>query len=343
MSTPEKTAVVLFNLGGPSGEADIEPFLFNFFMDKNIIPLPAFFRCLVAKWISWSRGRGAAREAYRHLGGSSPLLKNTREQAQALEAALRGSLDNVRVFVSMRHWHPLADEVVKQVAAFKPEKIILLPLYPQFSTTTSFSSLQNWQDTTNKYGLSLPTAKIACYPVNQGFISASADLIKKSLLEAPKKVRLLFSAHSLPEKVIRSGDPYQWQCEQTAAAVVRQINDPRLDWRLCYQSKVGALPWIGPSIGEELEKAADDHVAVLVYPLSFVSEHVETLVEIDIEYRRRAQQMGIPYFSRVPTVGTHPLFIQGLKELVLSHLYGANCGGLCPEKFSQCYCRIKND
>jgi ferrochelatase len=343
MPATQKLAVVLLNLGGPSSAAAIKPFLHNFFMDKNIIPLPKPLRYCLARWISWRRGGGAAKESYGQLGGASPLLANTIAQAEALERALQEKSPGTRVFVSMRYWHPLAEQTVREVAIFQPDKIVLLPLYPQFSTTTSFSSLQNWKAAAKKHGLKLPTAEICCYPVNPGFIRASAELIRSALKEAPQKTRLLFSAHGLPERIIKRGDPYQHHCEQTAAEIVRQLAIPELDWQLCYQSRVGRLPWIGPSIEEALQKAAADKTGVVIYPSAFVSEHVETLVEIDIEYRRRAQEMGIPYFAKVSTAGTHPEFIKGLRDLVLHGADGATGARICPDRFNKCYKGVKND
>ena len=244
---PAKLAVVLFNLGGPDKEADIAPFLFNFFRDKNIIGLPNPFRYLLAAWISWSRSRGAAKESYALLGGKSPQLENTRAQARALEAVLKEDGDT-RVFISMRHWHPRAGDVVKEVTAYQPEKIVLLPLYPQFSTTTTLSALQDWHSAAQRAGLEAPTETVCCYPTDRGFIEASAALIQEQLRNAPARVRLLFSAHGLPEKIIADGDPYQNQCEQSAAAIVKQLNVAGLDWQMCYQSRVGRLKWIGPGL-----------------------------------------------------------------------------------------------
>jgi len=343
MAAPPKLAVVLMNLGGPSEEAALAPFLFNFFMDKYIIRLPLPLRYFVARWLSWRRSRGAAREAYHRLGGISPLLPNTAAQAQALEKALQDGHTGAKVFVAMRHWHPFAAQVVREVAGFNPDKIVLLPLYPQFSTTTSLSSLQNWRAAAKKHRLARPTVDICCYPADPGFIGASAELVRAALKEAPKKVRVLFSAHGLPEKIIRQGDPYQEQCERTAAAIVRRLDIPLLDWRLCYQSKIGRLRWTGPSLEQSLKEAAADQVAVLVYPCAFVSEHVETLVEIDVECRARARHLGIPYFAKVPTVGTHPEFIAGLKNLVLSSLDGAECKKTCSDRFNKCHSGVKND
>lgn len=335
-TTPGRLAVILLNLGGPLQEADISPFLFNFFRDKNVISLPEPFRTLLALWISQTRGRGEARKAYGLLGGKSPLLQNTQAQAAALEKELQKGQPETRVFTCMRHWHPMAKEVAKEVAAYQPSKIVLLPLYPQYSTTTSLSALEDWHKAARGAGLSVPTEEICCYSGNEGFVYASAALIQAELRKAPRRRRLLFSAHGLPEKIVKGGDAYQFQCENTAAAIVRQLGVPNLDWQLCYQSRVGPLVWIGPSIEQALQKAADDKVDVVVYPLAFVSEHVETLVELDIEYRERAQSMGLKYF-RVPTVGTHPAFIGGLRDLVIDCAGAAAGERACPARFGKCY------
>jgi ferrochelatase len=321
-----KTAVVLLNLGGPAREEDIAPFLFNFFRDKNVITLPNPLRYMLAHWISKTRSKGAAKKAYAPLGGKSPLLGNTQAQAQALQKVLG---EGMRVFVSMRHWHPMSDEVARDVAAYQPQKIILLPLYPQFSTTTTLSALEDWQRAANKAGLTAPTETVCCYPADPGFVAASAALIRTEINKASGPVRLLFSAHGLPEKIIRKGDPYQLHCEKTAAAIAQALNIPGLDWSLCYQSRVGRLKWIGPSIGQEIARAAKDKTGVVIYPLAFVSEHVETLVELDIEYQQRAADLGITTYLRVPTVGTHPLFIEGLRQLALGTTRKRNCPATC--------------
>lgn len=336
----QKIAVVLMNLGGPLQEADIKPFLFNFFMDKNIIGAPLPIRWLLAKWISFSRGRGAAKTSYAALGGKSPLLDNTRAQAGALETLLQKAWPQLKVFVTMRYWHPMSPEVVRAVKDFGADRIILLPLYPQFSTTTSFSSIQNWQREIKSVGLDTPTDNICCYPYQVGFISASAELIRQKLAEAPAKTRVLFSAHGLPEKIVAGGDPYQHQCEQTAQKIVDALGIPDLDWQICYQSRVGPLKWIGPSTEQALDKAAADGVGVLVYPHAFVNEHVETLVEIEEEYREYAHEKGVPYFARVPTVATHPDFIAGLAALVEDRLAGKPWQRVCPTTFKRCGCAL---
>jgi ferrochelatase len=335
-----KTAVVLFNLGGPQKEEDIKPFLFNFFMDKNIIGLPQPLRWLVAKRISASRGKGAARDAYAKLGFKSPLLANTRAQADALESLLQKQGLDARCFVSMRYWHPMAPETIRLLNAYSPDRLVLLPLYPQYSTTTTGSSFEDFWACVQaddgalhtRWGDDLKPADICCYPVMDGFVKVSAELIRAELARAPAGTRLLLSAHGLPEKVIAAGDPYQKHCEETAAAIVKELNILNLDWQACYQSRVGPLKWIGPSIGEALEKAAKDGKGVIVYPHAFVSEHVETLVELDMEYRHRAEELKLPYYGRAATVGTHPAFIAGLAQLVQDSLAGGNAGRDCGTK-----------
>ncbi|MCB1556687.1 MAG: ferrochelatase [Alphaproteobacteria bacterium] len=333
-----KSAVVLFNLGGPDSEDAIRPFLFNFFMDKNIIGAPQAIRWMLAKYISEKRGRGAARENYGYLNYCSPLLENTRAQAKELQAVLG---DGFRVFPCMRYWHPMADEVAQQVKTYAPDNIVLLPLYPQYSTATTKSSFEEWDRAAQAAGLSVPTEKIGCYPVDDGFIQASADHVRSVYealtVETVKKPRILFSAHGLPESVIKKGDPYQGQCEQTAAAIVARLAQPGLDWSLCYQSRVGPKKWIGPSTEEALRRAGQDKVPVLIYPLAFTQEHVETLVEIEIEYRALAETLGVPGFARAPTVGTHPAFIAGLAELVRGEKKSTPA---CPESCVKCGCRL---
>ncbi len=339
--TSEKIAVVLLNLGGPLKSDDIKPFLYNFFMDRNIIGAPRLIRKLIAHWIAFSRGRGAAKDSYAALGGKSPLLENTEKQATALERLLllkNNTGAEIKTFVCMRYWHPMAADVISAVRNWGATRVILLPLYPQLSTTTSYSSFQDWGRNAHKAGFNVPTDIICCYPEETGFIAASALNIMRKLTAAPTGTRVLFSAHGLPENVIRKGDPYQHQCEMTAKAIVAKMNLPDLDWQICYQSKVGPLKWIGPSTEEALEKAAHDKVGVLVYPHAFVSEHVETLVEIEEEYREMAHEMGVPYFDRVETVSDDPLFVEGLAGLVQDRLQNRPWQRVCPEKFCRCAC-----
>jgi ferrochelatase len=304
----KKTAIVFFILGGPDRPEAIQPFLFNLFNDKAIIGAPQPIRWLLAKYIS-SRRAPIAKEIYAQIGGKSPLLDFTQEQAKALERELG---EGYKVFIAMRYWHPFAHETALQVKEYRPDEVILLPLYPQYSTTTSGSSIKDWQSV----NLSVPTRIICCYPEEPGFIAAVADLIGKALVEAGEETRLLFSAHGLPKKIIARGDPYQFQVEKSAAAVAKALNIPNLDWQVCYQSRVGPLEWIGPSTDDEIRRAGREGKKVVLVPIAFVSEHSETLVELDIEYRHLAEQSGVPAYIRVPALGAHPSFISGLARLV---------------------------
>ncbi len=309
-----KTAVVLFNLGGPDSLDAVEPFLFNLFNDPAIIGAPGLIRRLLARFIS-KRRAPVAREIYAQLGGKSPLVEETAKQAAALEKLLGNEF---RVFVAMRYWRPFAAEALAAARAWGAERVVLLPLYPQFSTTTSRSSLREWRKLAANWRV--PTEAVCCYPDEPGLVAAMAELVRAGYAEAASKgnPRILFSAHGLPQKVVDSGDPYPRHVEQTARAVVGALGIPDLDWVVCYQSRVGPLKWIGPSTEEELERAGEDGVPVVVVPIAFVSEHSETLVELDIEYRHRAEGLGIPAYVRVPALGHHPAFIAGLARLVQS-------------------------
>jgi len=309
-----KIAIILFNLGGPDALDAVQPFLRNLFSDPAIISLPAWLRLPLARLIA-ARRTPKARAIYEKIGGGSPILGQTEAQARALEEAL-GSEHEWRGYVCMRYWHPMTERVVQSVKRFAPDRIVLLPLYPQFSTTTTASSFAAWKKAA---GFATPTVEIESYPTEPGFIRASLELVKQGLAEVgdgPKRV--LFSAHGLPEKVIKRGDPYQRQVEQTAAAIADHLDG--VDWSVCYQSRVGPLKWIGPPTESEIRRAASDGKSVVLYPLSFVSEHSETLVELDIDYRHLAEQAGVPKYVRVPTVGTHPQFIDGLANLVRAAL-----------------------
>jgi len=335
-------AVVLFNLGGPDRADSIEPFLFNLFNDPAIIGLPGFFRRPLARLIS-RRRTPVAREIYAKLGGGSPILANTEAQAQALEAQLKTRGTPARVFIAMRYWQPFAAEAARAVAATAPTQIVLLPLYPQYSTTTTASSLASWNEAARGAGLACDTRALCCYPAERGFVTAVAALIREKLegWRGPPP-RLLFSAHGLPKKVIRRGDPYQWQVERTAGAIATALGPAASDWVVCYQSRVGPLEWIGPSTDAELRRAGADGKPVMVVPIAFVSEHSETLVELDIEYRHVAEAAGVPAYMRVPTVSAHPTFIEGLARLVEQAIAKPVAvqpdGGsrVCPGDFARC-------
>ncbi len=341
--TPQRIAVVLFNLGGPDSPEAVRPFLFNLFADPSIIRIPNPMRFLLASFISGRRAK-AAKAIYAELGGKSPLLENTEAQAAALEAQLTAQGIPAKVFIAMRYWHPMSAETAARVKEYAPDLVVLLPLYPQFSTTTTASSERVWKEAAQTVGLTAPTRLVCCYPTEVGFIDASAAVIRP-LYEKAKahgKPRLLFSAHGLPKKVVKAGDPYQWQCERTAESIAAALGIDDLDWVNCYQSRVGPMEWIGPSTDEEIRRAGKDGVPILVAPMAFVSEHSETLVEIEIEYRHLAKEVGVPWFGRVPTVGVEPAFIEGLARLVRlsvdtkAPVCAQNGGKICPAGFSGC-------
>jgi len=329
-SAPERLAVVLFNLGGPTSKEAIYPFLVNFFMDPNIIKLPYPLRFALSRLIAWKRSRGEALEAYGEMGGSSPLLENTLAQEEAIQAALVDKLDvskaTIKTFTCMRYWHPMAESVVPMVQAFKPTRVVLVSLYPQFSTTTFWSSLEQWHKYTDEFGLNVPTTTLCCYPKQDGFIAASTELMAEKIRIAEKEIgckpRVLFSAHSLPESIIRQGDSYAAQCQQTVDAVVDKLASDHdltdLDVVTCYQSKVGPQKWLGPQTEDEIERAGEEKTPIIIYPHAFVSEHVETIVELGVEYREVAEHAGVPYYDVVPTVGTHATFVDGLADEIIA-------------------------
>ena len=322
-----KTAVVLFNLGGPDGPAAVRPFLFNLFNDPAIISLPGPLRWCLAQLISRRRAP-VAQAIYAELGGASPLLAETEAQARALETSLRDAgPDEVRVFVCMRYWHPMSAEVAGEVAAWGPDQVVLLPLYPQYSTTTTASSIADWQRAARRAGLSAATSAVCCYPVDENFVAAQVRQIRKVLSGVSGAKRVLFSAHGLPKRVIEAGDPYQGQVERAASAIAGGLGLGVGEWAVCYQSKVGRLEWIGPSLERALALTARDSRAAVVVPISFVSEHSETLVELDIEYRKIAEDMGIAQYHRVPALSVNAAFIEGLAGLVRG---ARGKRGICP-------------
>jgi ferrochelatase len=330
-----KIAVVLFNLGGPDGPGDVRPFLRNLFADRAIIDLPAIVRLPLAEVISRARQRQAIAN-YAAMGGGSPLLAETRAQAGALETALRAGGLEARVFVAMRHWPPLAQTVAGEVAVFAPDEIVLAPLYPQYSTTTTASSLAAWGATYRGPGT---VRALCCWYDNPGLADAHVEAILQTWSAAGRPpVRLLFSAHGLPQRIDESGDPYAWQVEATCAAIADRLG-AGWDWRLCYQSRVGPLKWLGPSTPEAIAAAAAEGLGVLIDPVSFVSEHIETLVELDRDYAALAGKAGAPCYLRAPTVGVTPAFIEGLAGAVRRALARdgvAPDGAPCPAAFGRC-------
>lgn len=336
-----KIAVVLFNLGGPDSLDAVKPFLRNLFTDPAIIRVPGFVRMFLARLIA-ARRAPVAREIYSKIGGRSPILPETKLQADALEAALGARGIEAKCFIAMRYWRPFTAEAAASVKAYAPDRIVLLPLYPQYSTTTTQSSREVWTKDAKSLKLQIPTSEICCYPTEGGFVAAAAARIREVMEKAKPGVsyRLLFSAHGLPKKIIEGGDPYQWQVEQSAAAIAKELGGEDLDWNVCYQSRVGPLEWIGPSTDAEIKRAGADGKGVIIFPVAFVSEHSETLVELDMEYAELANHAGVPDYLRASTVRDHPEFISALAGLVSVGLntekpVSSVPGRLCP---SECTC-----
>jgi ferrochelatase len=314
-----KVAVVLFNLGGPDSPKAIWPFLRNLFSDPAILRVPFFVRPFLARIIARLRLKPAT-ENYRLLGGKSPLLEMTIAQGNAIQAALPEM--EAKCFIAMRYWHPFSLQTALAVKAWQPDEVVLLPLYPQYSSTTTGSSLTAWRTAAARVGLIAPASALCCYPTDRAFIAATASIVRdayekaRAALDPSAKLRILFSAHGLPESIVLDGDPYRYQIEQTVAAVIEAWRQNDLDWRICYQSRATPRKWIEPSTDAEVAQAGRDKVAVLVVPIAFTSEHSETLVELDIEYKELARREGVPGYFRAPTQQVDVGFIDALANLV---------------------------
>jgi ferrochelatase len=337
-----KLAVVLFNLGGPDSLEAVEPFLANLFSDPAILSVPSWMRRPLARMIAKKRGP-VAREIYSRLGGRSPILEETRAQATALESVLRRDGEEALVFVAMRAWKPMSGETAEAVFSYQPDRIVLLPLYPQYSSTTTASSVAAWREAAARKGLAAKELRICCYPWEEGFVAALASRVRGALAQRTKaaEYRLIFSAHGLPQKTIASGDPYQWQVERTVEAVVRKAGIEKCDWRIAYQSRVGPLKWLEPATDAEIRKAGAERKGLIVVPVAFVSEHSETLVELDMDYRDLARNSGVLDYIRAPTVRIDEAFIGGLAALVRKAVVAdgpVSCGDgrICPRQFGKC-------
>ena len=339
-----KKAIILFNLGGPDSLDNVEPFLFNLFNDPAILNLPGFLRFPLAKLIS-KRRAPVAKKIYQELGGSSPILKLTEEQSKALEIKLNNDDDNseYKSFVVMRCWHPRAETVINDVKNFNPDEVILMPLYPQYSAATSGSSIKEWKDICKKNNFKAKTSTVCCYPTDDNFILAHKNEIIKKINNL-QNYKLIFSAHGLPEKNIKNGDPYQWQVEQSVNKIVKALNINNLDWILSYQSRVGPLKWIGPSTEDVIIENSKLEKHIVLVPIAFVSEHSETLVELDIEYKKLAVDNGCNQYTRVPALGTNVDFINAMSELIIKKENSSFNDHLsppkikCPAHFKKCPC-----
>jgi len=334
-----KKAVILFNLGGPDKLDSVEPFLFNLFNDPAIISIPSIFRYPLAKLIS-KRRAPIAKNIYKEIGNKSPILELTQDQAKSLENNLSKKGD-YKCFVAMRCWHPRASDVIKKVKEYNPDEVILLPLYPQYSASTSGSSINEWNDLCRKENYNVKTKTICCYPTENNFLESHANLIKKTIKNLENKnFKLLFSAHGLPKIKIKKGDPYQWQVEKTVEGIMSKLTNENPDYIISYQSRVGPLEWIGPSTDEIIIKYSKEKKGLVIVPVAFVSEHSETLVELDIEYKKLAVKNGCSFYKRIPALGIEENFIKGLAELVLQKETSGNfvSSVMCSEKYKKCPC-----
>ncbi|CAO5674278.1 MAG: Ferrochelatase [Holosporales bacterium] len=310
-----KTDVVLFNLGGPDALTSVRPFLFNLFNDPFIIPAPKPIRFLLAMLISALRQK-KAQGIYAKIGGKSPLLKNTTAQADALQKKLG---ENFRVHICMRYWHPDVTRVIKDLEHRKPDQIIMLPLYPQYSTTTTQSSFVDFLGQIKRHPQlkTIPCLCINSYQTHPLFIQAHVNLIDKTLKNAPQEdVIMLFSAHGIPLDRIEKGDPYQRHVEESVAAIMKSFPDIRHE--ICYQSKVGPKKWLEPDTQKRIQFFAQQKKNIVVVPIAFVSDHSETLVELDMDYAQEALDQGAKGYFRVPSLETTDAFIDCLSDLCQS-------------------------
>ena len=320
MGERKRVGVVLFQLGGPDSPAAVEPFLYNLFCDPDIIPLGPLggvLRKPLARWIA-RRRVWVVSEHYEAIGGQSPIRRLTERQAAKLEAALRPHVEP-RVVIAMRYWHPLTAEAVRQLDSMPLDELVLLPLYPHYSFATTRSSLKEWNRHYRPAPSPLPVHLIEQFYNHPLYVEALVEKVELSLTHFDRRaeVHLVFSAHGLPLALIERGDPYQRQVQATVQMVLERGRWPN-PHTLCYQSKVGRQKWLEPSLTETIAKLARAGCRqMLVIPIAFVTEHIETLHEINIEARREAEQLGVEQFEMMPALGDSPRFIAALADLVL--------------------------
>ena len=322
MSEKRKISVVLFQLGGPDSPAAVEPFLYNLFCDPDIIDFfgASLARRPLARWIARKRA-GVVREHYDAIGGYSPIRLLTERQARALEAALAPHCE-ARCFVAMRYWNPFTAEAVAEVSAWGAPELVLLPLYPQYSFATTSSSLKEWKRLFHPIGTAPRTYTIEQFFDHPLYIQAVVEKIALSLIrfDQPERAQIVFSAHGLPLSLIERGDPYARQVAETVRRVMERGGWSNA-YTLCYQSKVGRRKWLSPSLIDTIERLAhSEEKNLLVAPIAFVTEHIETLHEINIEARDKALKLGVNQFEMMPAVGDSPTFISALAALVLKAL-----------------------
>jgi len=327
MKSDDRIGVVLLQLGGPDSLESVEPFLYNLFCDPDIIDLPlAFlFRRPLARVIS-SRRAPKVQEFYKRIGRKSPILKLTKRQALALEGALRQKI-NASVYIAMRYWHPMTEAALDQVRRDGIQRVVLLPLYPHYSKTTTGSSANEWNrimKSRGSDGMSVQLVEDYCeHPLYIGALVNNINIALKRVPVADRsRVHLVFSAHGTPVKLVKSGDPYQSHIVRTYNAVVRE-GRWGLPHHLCYQSKVGPEKWLEPSLDDTVAGLAKDGVThMIAIPIAFVSDHSETLWEINIEMKEEAKHLGVKYFDMSPALNTNPLFVQALADLVMRKVQG---------------------
>lgn len=315
-NSTRRIGVVLFQLGGPDNLEAIEPFLFNLFSDPEIIDFPfaRIGRKPLARLISTTRARKVEHH-YAVIGGGSPLRRFTEQQALSLQRKLTDCGLDAHCFVAMRYWHPFTEEAIEQLRLAECDEVVLLPLYPQYSSTTTGSSLNEWR---RKFHDRLPEHAVDAFYRNTTYLEALAEKVDETLTRFPRRdqVRLIFSAHSVPVSVIEKGDPYQSQIEETVRLLMQLGAWPNRH-HICYQSKVGASRWLQPSLHRTLKDLSSEKVRdICIVPISFVSDHVETLGEIDHEARQEAVSLGIEQFEMTEGLNNSPKFIAALAELV---------------------------
>jgi ferrochelatase len=318
--TSRRVGVVLFQLGGPDTLDAIEPFLYNLFCDPEIIDFPfaRIGRKPLAKLISATRSRKVQKH-YATIGGGSPIRRNTERQARALEAELADQGFDVRCFVAMRYWHPFTREAIEQVLQAGCDEVVLLPLYPQYSSTTTGSSLNEWR---RLFQDQLPSYSVTDFYRNATYLDAVVEKIDEALgrFSCPERPEIVFSAHGIPVSIVERGDPYQRHIEETVALLMHRGRWPN-PHRLCYQSKVGASKWLQPSLHRALHDMSQERIReICVVPVAFVSDHVETLAEIDHEAREEAHELGMEHFEMSAGLNDSPTFIRALGEIVLQAL-----------------------
>ncbi len=321
----DRVGVLLLNLGGPDKLEDVGPFLYNLFSDPEIIRLPFSWLQKPLAWLIASRRTQKSQENYKQIGGGSPLRRITEAQGEALKEQLQALGQEAKIYVGMRYWHPYTEEAIAQLTQDNIEHVVILPLYPQFSISTSGSSFRLldklWQEDPKLQRISYKV--IPSWYKQPSYLQAMAELIAQELdhFPNPNSVHIFFSAHGVPKNYVEeAGDPYQQEIEECTALIMQTLNRPN-EHTLAYQSRVGPVEWLQPYTDDALpELGAKGVKDLVVVPISFVSEHIETLQEIDIEYRELAEESGIENFRRVPAPNTHPLFIRALADLVLDAL-----------------------